>query len=440
MGSIAFFVDNQLPSVKIIDGRPQNVFFPEDGVVQYSRCAGVNYSRIPDELRRVYRGMEINVPPSELILSSAEQQLKLLEDDRKFGYRKPGVVREVEWCPTSLLVNGVRAWVLHYRLREKKGSLNRGNIIDDLAVKGAFFYDEPLRKWAEKLFKHPLGRLIEIGEGKTGRVYAPAGSNPKLWPDVHLKRENFSFTSADDYSVKKGGAKAGVYREFSVKWGLWEGEVLVYLPDYWQVTIRWEYEYPVRYPFLFCTNGYEERKVSPHYFSLEEDLKFISRWSHGHKVEYVTVNELPNLPEFVPPLEASGEYATFWPSLVNWQTFARRHNIRASLHFLSNLKEDESGGLFIPLKRDFAELAWEEGATMLPPVIEEITLNKMRHLGSSIYIAQSNRWIAARPGIKVAFGHTVRSLDDKTIPHSTETVVYRNGLVKLPNKLFGSEQ
>lgn len=476
MGSVAFIKEGL---VGIVHGLPESVKFPAS-VVQFAPSADRKgrYAQMPDDLRRMHRAMQIAVPPEEFVVSVAGQT-GLKETIQKIfgsGQRDP---TETEWHPTSLVENGARAWVRHQRWQEGGGENWIGSpIYNDWAVAGAFIRDAELRQWADELFEHPLGKLIEADTGNgcvySGCVYT-ADTDPRSWPGVKIESESFSFFDTGDYSVKNGKAQPGVHRTYRVQWGLWLGEVSVYLPEYWQIKTETEWEQPVCYPFRIARNGREEKRFAPPYTSLETDRQFVVSGDIGGRqvVEYST--ELPNLAEFIPPTEAGGDYATCWPSLDDWQDFARRHNIRAEKPFLGlhSPNDSEPGAAFVPLTKEFADLAWTQGATPVPVVIGEVPpKNQWEFRGSTgnsfwdrsyfrvglvqgfcfgqpkdgesdIYMSEGGGncekyhrgWVRvpADRKVKGASGLTVRDVGDK-LRGFHETVVYTDGRVQLAEK------
>lgn len=471
MGSVAF---KEGLIVDIVYGQPEYVQFPAI-VEQFARYADRNdrYAQMPDDLRRMHRAMQIAVPPEEFVVSATGQTGLKATIKMLFGSGQRGQATDTEWHPTSLVEDGARAWVRRQRWQEGGGDGWFGSpIYHDWAVAGAFIRDAELRQWTDELFEHPLGKLIEAEADTSnyGWVYAPAGTDPRSWPGVEIESESFSFRDAED------GKTQGVHRAFRVKWGLWSGGVSVYLPEYWQVKTESEWEHPMFYPFRIARNGREEKRFAPTYTSLEADREFLEfgRTEEGREaVEYTT--ELPDLPEFVPPTEASGDYATCWPSLDAWQDFVRRHNIRAKKPFLGlHSPHDEAGAVFIPLTREFAELAWVEGATPVPEVIGEVPpTDQWEFRGSTVGNSYWDRshfqvgpvqgycfgqpkdgendihlsegggncqtyhrgWVRvpADRKVKASFGLTVRDVGDPLRGYH-ETVVYTDGRVQLAEK------
>ncbi len=469
MGSIRF--SKESIGVKVAYGRPENVQLPQ-GSLQYSRevpsLRKEGWDQVPESIARIYRAMQLAVPPEGAVLASAGQTGLKERQDAIFGSGQRGPTR-YEWCPTSLIVGGARAWVRHCRWQEGGGNGWHGRpIYHDWAVAGVFLRDDDLRPWADNLFEHPLGRALESHGDYTPWLYFPAGTNPRAWPDVDILKEKFSFRE-DHYDVERI-TPPGVYRVHRVAWRLWEGLVFVHLPEYWQVTAGADWGGEVHYPFRLARNGREERRFAPPYSSLEADEAF---WRSGRSPEGRLVEEyttsLPDLPEYDPPAEAGGSYASFWESPEAWADFARRHNVRADRAFLSQIGPRDPGGVLVPLTRALAERAWSEGATMLPPGAHEFPRNfrdlppfeegyradypnRLRKVpggpfgGLTVRIEEEDDqasclikdrpfWIEVPPGLALPFGHTVREVGDPTIPGLSETVVYRDGIVRLPEPL-----
>lgn len=454
-------------SVNIEFGRPLWARYPRREVVQYAREEGWQreYVLMPDDdLKKMHRALEVAMPPKELVVSAAGQLGLKSQLQTIFGSGQRGST-DIEWHPTDIVIDGCRAWARHQRWQEGGGEGWFGSpIYHDWIVAGAWIRDVELLQWAGELFEHPLGKLIE--DNSSWRVVADA--DPRLWSGVEIEKESLCFY--DEYYAQP----AGVYRNYTVKWGLCTVVVSVYLPDYWQIQVEAEWEHPVCYPFRVARNGREEKRFAPPYSTLEGDRSFLAAGeSKGWRVaDYVT--ELPDLPEYLPPTEAGGDYATFWPSREAWEDFARRHNIRAKRLSLGLHAPDEgeAGAVCIPLSSKLAQLAWAQGeATSVPEIIGEIPpLDQWEYQespvgnsywnrsyiqigrvtaycfgaprdGVSVFLSEgggnSGRdhrgWVRVPPDRKItlAFGLSVRDVGD-LCRDRTETVVYTDGRI-----LFG---
>ncbi len=257
MSSVAF----KNGSVCLISGSPEFVHFPINNIERWARRKGRCYSPLPKELQRIHRAIEIAILPKALVVEMVGTRT-LFDNRRRFS-------RETEWCPTSFMVNGVRAWVCRRYWQEIGGyywnKLFSDFISHDWVIGGALIKDTELREWADKLFKHPVGKLIEF-ESNTSPfncVYASVNSNPTAWPDIKInsKSSHFSFYEADHRDVICGKTRPGVHCVYYVRWGLWQGKIAVYLPEYWQLKTRFESKGLERHSFWVARNGYQERRL-----------------------------------------------------------------------------------------------------------------------------------------------------------------------------------
>lgn len=447
MGSVNFINEGGVLAVSIEYGHPSQFFGAQE------------FKKIPDELVKLNRLMMVAVPPEAYIAAQAGQVELKNNLAVAFGSGQRGGT-EMFWSPTDKIVDGCRAWVRHQQWQEGGGDGWFGDpIYHDWIVGGAWIQEEGLKAFAEKFFGHPLGAAIykmmemPFGFPTFHGVFFPEGTEPQRWQNVTVERKGFQFEAPDSYTVKEYGHQPGVYQAFQIQYGIWEGEVHVFSSEHWQVQVDSEWECPVHYPFLLARNGREERKFA---LNISEE-EFQDR---REKVSYSTI--LPQ-EKFVPPVESSGSWATFWPSNETWRVFARKHNIRAKHPFLGihGPRYEEDGEAFFPLNREMAEIAWSEGATKTPPVIGEVppfeswetfwgrfrvmvAPNQECHAygRESLYMDNGNGnsgkgvygWLRVPPtmAVKVPYGTTVREVGDN-IRDNHELVVYTDGSVILGN-------
>lgn len=458
MGSIRFVVETL--SVDCVYGQPWHlvkVQKKEEGDVDRGIWA-FEKDNVPDELQLVFRAMRTMNPPEDIIKSSFGMRVPSSMVDAMFGVgRRSGAT--LTYLPTDLVSGGYRAWVLFKEWYEGGGEGWFGEPIHHKVYCAGFWLnEEAAQKWAEELAEHPLGKFLVQYEKSPYDVFFQAGVNPAAWEGVEIlfysgyNNPEYIREYHPDFSV-------GVYHKYQVRFGRWEGSVLVHAPELWEVRFDDERKgYPLvpHYPLLRVSNGMEEQL----FVATAEDAVAENQYRY--------LNHLPNRRAYC-PTDASGEWATFWPNDDEWEKFAFSHHIMAKQAQLGLHAPwpSESGAILIPLTREWAEFAWQAGAARLPEVIGEVPpLSEWELKGENPHYEHSTFQVGGVQGycfgkaeagtmiwmqtgggncathhrgwvripvdrqVKNSFGISVRDVGDET-RDMNETVVFTDGRVHL---------
>lgn len=359
MGSIRFIIDGSKLEADSVYGYPYSLSMIQRGVDSHDQELGViEEKQVPDYLISVFRAMQVAIPPENIYTGAISNQAPSAMVDTMFGVGRRSSAT-FTFLPTELTAHGHRAWVKHKYWTEGGGECWIGSLIEHNAYVAGFWLDErAAQQWVEDLTKHPLGKVLL----KSTTPYAVVFQdhvNPAEWEGVRINYFSYCLLSEDDNYLLNtigGGCPKGVYRSFNVSFEQWNGTVYVHAPELWQLVRdkkRDVFPLSPSYLILRACNGAQEVFLT----GTDQDKNGWTKY----------VYELPRRKSYN-PLDASGNWATFWPSYNAWEEFAFAQHIKArqvsTLH--SDDWGDEDDPFFIPLTQEYAKKAWAAGATKLP--------------------------------------------------------------------------
>lgn len=453
MGSIRFIIDNDTLTLTTdcVRGYPWHLSKFEKDVDPYDKGLGViEKKQVPDELQLVFRAMQVAIPPEEIYTGAIGMQVPGAMTDAIFGVGRRSHA-DFTFLPTTLTAHGHRAWVMHKYWTEGGGEGWFGPPAEHNAyVAGAWINEEAAQKWAEEIAEHPLGKILLENPTAPFAVVIKERVNPAEWEGVEVKSSSHRLLDADDnylLDTLGGGCPMGVYRSYNIAFGRWSGTVYVHAPELWQVERddnRDGYPLTPSYLILRAHNGAEEVLLT----GTDEDQDV----DGSCRTRYVA--ELPSRKPYS-PIDASGNWATFWTNRKAWQEFAFAHHIKARKASTLHSPDDwnEEAPFFIPLTREYAEKAWDTGATKLPVESVELKASQFEagyregdrlikdeanplkgahvHGKSTCVFLPSGYpsfkgWIRCEKGLGISHAAVVRELGDES-RERTEITVFTDG-------------
>ncbi len=456
MGSIRFVINGQELGTDCVEGYPNGLVKYEVGADPYDRGLDtIRRKQVPAELELVFRAMQIVTPPEAVFVGGIGMRVPDPLTDAIFGVGRRSAA-SLTMLPTELVAHAHRAWVMLKEWTEGGGDGWIGPVAEHRAfVAGLWLNETAAQQWAAELAEHPLGKFLLEGSKAPFAVVLKERANPAEWAGVEVTSTSHRLlTEEDDYLLKTlgGGCPVGVYHSRSVTFGRWSGTVYVHAPGIWKVEQDGRYEGSLtpHYPLLCARNGQEEVRL----IATEADREPCGNL----RTSYTT--DLTGWRRFE-PIDASGTWATFWPSREAWEAFAGEHQLRAQSVFALHGPDFWFGGgeCFAPLNREWAEKAWVIGATQLPAESNPLAVadfnadgqHGWRRLdnpgsplnganltkdGRTVFLADRSPrykgWIRAQPGIGVSHAAVVRQAGDSSRERSELTVFTDGSCVYAP--------